>query len=180
MKRLDSLLDKIEGTLCTLFACVMAVAILFQVINRNTLQLPFTWGAELARYCMVWLMFIGISVGVKKGAHIGVDALVNLLPAKIRRMIQVVSNLLVTVIYLYLTVLSVQITLGIRETHQVSPAMQVPMYIVYAGLIVGMLFSTLRSIQVTVDCISHKELQNPDADFASQFTDEIPRGGDDT
>ena len=76
--------------------------------------------------------------------------------------------------------LSVQITLGIRETHQVSPAMQVPMYIVYAGLIVGMLFSTLRSIQVTVDCISHKELQNPDADFASQFTDEIPRGGDDT
>ena len=44
----------------------------------------------------------------------------------------------------------------------------------------GMLFSTLRSIQVTVDCISHKELQNPDADFASQFTDEIPRGGDDT
>ena len=60
MKKLDSLLDKIEGTLCTLFACVMAVAILFQVINRNTFQLPFTWGEELARYCMVWLMFIGI------------------------------------------------------------------------------------------------------------------------
>ena len=26
MKKLDSLLDKIEGTLCTLFACVMAVS----------------------------------------------------------------------------------------------------------------------------------------------------------
>jgi len=166
MKKLDSLLDKIEGMLCTLFACVMAVAILLQVINRNTLQLSFTWGEELARYCMVWLMFIGISVGVKKGAHIGVDALVNILPAKIKRGIQIISNLIVTVIYIYLTVLSVEITFGIWETRQVSPAMQIPMYVVYAGMIVGMLFSALRSIQVTVNCISNKTL--------------ISEGGDDT
>jgi len=180
MKKLDFFLDQIEGILCTLFASVMAVAILIQVINRNTLQLPFKWGEELARYCMVWLMFIGISVGVKKGAHIGVDALVNILPPKIKKAIQIITNLIVTFIYVYLAILSVQITLGIRETGQVSPAMQVPMYIIYAGLIVGMIFSTIRSIQVTANCIAGKTRQDPDADFSSQFTDEISRGGDNT
>lgn len=149
MKKLDSILDKIEELLCTLFVMVMAFAILIQVINRNTVQLPFTWGEELARYCMVWLTFIGISAGVKQGSHIGVDALVNMLPAGVRRGFRILTSLLVTGIYLYMTILSVEITLGIRETRQVSPAMQVPMYIVYAGLIAGMFLSTLRSVQVT-------------------------------
>jgi len=149
MKRLDFILDKIEDFLCTLFACVMSVSILIQVINRNTLQIPITWCEELARYCMVWLIFVGISAGVKKGSHIGVDALVNILPDNVRRFVKKAVQILVTFLYGYLTVLAVEITMGIRETGQVSPAMQIPMYIVYAGLIVGLFMSTLRSIQIT-------------------------------
>lgn len=156
MKKLDFILDKIEEILCTLFASVMAVTILIQVINRNTLELPFTWGEELARYCMVWLTCIGISAGVKQGSHIGVDALVNTLPNGVRKGLRVVTNVIVTGLYLYMTILSVNITLGIRETKQVSPAMQVPMYIVYSGLIAGMLLSTLRSVQVTAASITAK------------------------
>lgn len=158
MKKLDLILDKIEDILCTLFACVMAVSVLIQVVNRNTVQIPIIWCEELARYCMVWLIFIGISAGVKKGSHIGVDALVNLLPEKVRRTVKIAVSCLVTVLYGYLTVLSVEITAGIRETGQVSPAMQIPMYIVYSGLIVGMFMSTLRSVQVTADMISGKRI----------------------
>lgn len=158
MKKLDWILDKIEDILCTLFACVMAVSVLIQVVNRNTVQMSISWCEEIARYCMVWLIFIGISAGVKKGSHIGVDALVNLFPEKIRRMIKIVTNCAVTILYGYLTVLAVEITVGIRETGQVSPAMQVPMYIVYAGLIVGLFMSTLRSIQVTANVISGNQI----------------------
>ena len=107
MKKLDSILDKIEEILCTLFVMVMAFAILIQVINRNTVQLSFTWGEELARYCMVWLTFIGISAGVKQGSHIGVDALLNALPANVQKGFRIVVSLIVTGLYLYMTVLSV-------------------------------------------------------------------------
>jgi len=150
----------------------MAVAILVQVINRNTLELPFTWGEELARYCMVWLTFIGISAGVKQGSHIGVDAVVNVLPDGIRKWLRVVTNVIVTGLYFYMTILSIQITLGIRETKQVSPAMQVPMYIVYSGLIVGMLLSTLRSVQVTIGSIAGEP--QPETVFVDEYT----TGGD--
>lgn len=50
-----------------------------------------------------------------------------------------------------------EITLGIRETGQVSPAMQIPMYLIYAGLIVGLAMSTLRSLQITLDVIRQTE-----------------------
>jgi len=157
VNKLDNVMDKIEEILCTVFTCVMSLAILIQVVNRNTIKLPFPWGEELARYCMVWLTMIGISAGVKKGSHIGVDALVNLLPAGAQRGIRILTSVLVTVIYGYMTVLAVQITIGIQETGQVSPAMGVPMFIIYSGLIVGMAFSTIRSIQVTAGLISGKE-----------------------
>ncbi|MBQ9321816.1 MAG: TRAP transporter small permease [Eubacterium sp.] len=167
MKKIDFVLDKIENFLCTFFACVMAVSILIQVINRNTVRMPVTWCEELARYCMVWLIFVGISAGVKKGSHIGVDALVNLLPDALNRTVRIVVNVAVTVLYGYLTVLAVQITAGIKETGQVSPAMQIPMYLIYAGMIVGLLMSTLRSIQVTAGVISGHEAteDNPMSDF---------------
>ena len=142
---------------CTVLATVMAVSILIQVINRNTVQLPLVWCEELARYCMVWLIFVGISAGVKKGSHIGVDALVNILPAGVKRVVNIFTNVLVTGLYGYLTFLSVEITLGIRETGQVSPAMQIPMYLIYAGLIVGLAMSTLRSLQITLDVIRQTE-----------------------
>ncbi len=161
MKKLDGLLDKIEEVLLTLFSSVMAISILIQVINRNTVKLPFSWGEELARYCMVWVTFIGISAGVKLGAHIGVDALVNILPGKIKKGVKLISNVLVTVIYIYLTKLSVEITLGIKDTRQVSPAMQIPMYIIYTGLIVGMVLSSLRSIQITLACLQDDNGQTP-------------------
>jgi len=167
VKKLDFIMDKIEEILCTLFISVMAVAILVQVINRNTLELPFTWGEELARYCMVWLTCIGISTGVRQGSHIGVDALVNVLPAGVRKWLRVVTNIIVTVLYLYMTILSVEITLGIRETKQVSPAMQIPMYIIYSGLIVGMLLSTVRSIQVTIESVRMNTEINSDGEYTS-------------
>lgn len=167
MKKLDFILDRIEEILCTLFVMVMALAILVQVINRNTVQLPFTWGEELARYCMVWLTFIGISAGVKQGSHIGVDALMNVLPAGIQKGFRILTSLLVTGLYLYMTILSAEITLGIYETRQVSPAMQVPMYVIYAGLIVGMFMSTLRSLQVTAGVL-----------LGTAETDENASGGD--
>jgi len=166
VKKLDFILDKVEEILCTLFLAVMAVAILIQVINRNTLELPFTWGEELARYCMVWLTCVGISTGVRQGSHIGVDALVNILPAGARKALRVVTNVIVTGLYFYMTVLSIEITLGIRETKQVSPAMQVPMYIIYSSLIVGMLLSTIRSVQITVEIIRMKPETPPEGEYA--------------
>ncbi len=167
VKKLDFLMDKVEEILCTLFLAVMAVAILVQVINRNTLELPFTWGEELARYCMVWLTCIGISAGVKQGSHIGVDALVDMLPAGAKKWLRVVTNVIVTGIYFYMMILSVEITLGIRETRQVSPAMQIPMYIIYSGLIVGMLLSTVRSIQVTIESVRMKPETHSDGEYTS-------------
>lgn len=168
MKTLDSVLDKFEGFMCTVLASVMAVSILVQVINRNTVQASLPWCEELARYCMVWLTMIGISAGVKKGSHIGVDAVVNAMPAGVQRFIRILSSCFVTFMYVVLAILSIMITVGIKETGQVSAAMQVPMYLIYAAMIVGFFMSALRSLMKNIELIKgapSTDDENPMAEF---------------
>ncbi|WP_106478432.1 TRAP transporter small permease [Phytohalomonas tamaricis] len=44
-----------------------------------------TWSSALTRVFFAWLIFLGISYGIRVGAHIGVDLLVRTFPAPLRR-----------------------------------------------------------------------------------------------
>lgn len=50
-----------------------------QVIARYVFNYSFVWALELTGVMFAWLIFIGMSYGVRVGAHIGVDAAVKLL-----------------------------------------------------------------------------------------------------
>jgi len=51
------------------------VVAVLQNISRFVLRDSLSWSEELARYLMVWATFIGASIGVKRGSHVGVEAL---------------------------------------------------------------------------------------------------------
>jgi len=64
---------------------VMTLITFVQVVARYVFNYSFVWALELVTFLFAWLIFLGISYGVRVGSHIGVDALVRLLsPAKAR------------------------------------------------------------------------------------------------
>lgn len=150
MKRLDHILDKFEEYACFVALLIMSVAILLQVVNRSFLARPFPWGEELARYMMIWATFIGISAGVKIGTHIGVDALVTRLPDRVKLPFTVLTDVMILVFYIVVTVLSVQLVLGIQQTGQLSPALRMPMWYAYLAIPVGFVLSCFRQVQLLV------------------------------
>jgi C4-dicarboxylate transporter DctQ subunit len=52
-----------------------------------------TWSNALTRALFGWLIFFGIAYGVRTGGHIGVDALVRLLPRRGQRVFGVIAVL---------------------------------------------------------------------------------------
>jgi hypothetical protein len=56
-----------------------------QVVLRYVFNSGFTWALEMTGLFFAVMIFVGISYGVRVGAHIGVDALVKLLPSPVRR-----------------------------------------------------------------------------------------------
>ncbi len=150
MNKLDHLFDKLEEYICFVTLALMSLAVLCQIVNRSFLGRPFPYGEELARYMMVWATMFGTSAGVKIGAHVGVDALVLAIRPKYRVVVTFLTSIAALLFFVFVGYLSIEITLGIQETGQVSPALQMPMWLAYLALPLGFALCLFRQYQLVV------------------------------
>lgn len=60
---------------------VMVGVVSAQVALRYGLNQSIDWADEIGRLAFVWAIFLAIPLGVRDGAHIGIDLLVDKLPA---------------------------------------------------------------------------------------------------
>ena len=65
---------------------VMTLVTFSNVIARYVFNSNILWSLELTVFLFGWLVLLGASYEVKKNAHLGVDMLVNALPAAPRRL----------------------------------------------------------------------------------------------
>lgn len=153
MKILKFLDDHVERILCTFFLALMSIIIVMQVFFRYVLNNSLTWSEELARYLFIWMIYIGISYGVKLDKHISVDAVYTFMPKKIKRGYAIIGYVLfllfaVAIVYFGCIVVMMQITSGQR-----SPAMLLPLQYVYAAPVVGMILTTIRLVQKIIRAV---------------------------
>ena len=150
MKKVLKHLDRIEEYAVTLFLSLMTIIVFAQVVCRFVLKSSLPWSEELARYLLVWTTFIGASMGVKMGAHIGVEAFVLMLPQRFRKIVSIITYVLCGFFTAVVCVFSIQIIMTQMSTGQVSPAMKVPMWVVYSAIPIGTALMTFRYLQVLV------------------------------
>lgn len=146
IKTLDNILTKIEENLTFLLLLSMLLAVFASFVSRYIFNAPLTWTEEFARYVMIWATFIAASYGVKTGAHITLDVLVIYLSERGNKILRIVSYLFALVYCGLIVFIGIPFINSLIETHQQSPAMQIPMYVVYSSIIVGTIFMLLRYI----------------------------------
>ena len=57
MKRLGAIVESVAAVLLA----VVVIIVLVQVFGRYILQVSLSWPEELARYVLVWLMFLSLT-----------------------------------------------------------------------------------------------------------------------
>jgi TRAP-type C4-dicarboxylate transport system permease small subunit len=62
----------------------MVLVVSAQVVLRYVFNDSIDWAEEVARILFVWSIFVAIPLGVRGGVHIGVNLLVDALPAGLR------------------------------------------------------------------------------------------------
>jgi C4-dicarboxylate transporter, DctQ subunit len=80
-------LEYFEEILIIVLMAAMTLLTFMQVIARYVFNYSFVWALELTGVMFAWLIFIGMSYGVRVGAHIGVDAAVKSLGAGAARVV---------------------------------------------------------------------------------------------
>lgn len=90
-----SFIDKIEELSLIIMYSLMVIVIFFQVIMRYVFNNSLSWSEELGKFLFVWLSWIGISIGAKRGEHIKITMLVDKLPPRTAHATNIISDLIV-------------------------------------------------------------------------------------
>ncbi len=88
------IVDRVEEALIAFLLTAMTLISFLQVVARYVFNYSFVWALELITYLFAWMIFLGISYGVRIGSHIGVDALVRSLAPARARAVAIVATLL--------------------------------------------------------------------------------------
>jgi C4-dicarboxylate transporter DctQ subunit len=91
---ISRIVNRLEEGAMAFFLGVMVVITFSQVVARYVFNSGAVWALELTTYVFAWLVLIGVSYGVKVGAHLGVDAFVRIAPARYQRWLILLAALL--------------------------------------------------------------------------------------
>jgi len=114
---------------------IMTLDVLWGVFTRYALGSQASWSEELARFLLIWIGILGAAYASGQKMHLAIDLLKPKLSSSGQKRMAVVINLLI--IFFALTVMVIG---GFRLIYitnvlgQISPALQVPMYVVYSVL----------------------------------------------
>jgi TRAP-type C4-dicarboxylate transport system permease small subunit len=150
LKYLCYLERNLERMILTGSLIVMAVVLIAQVIMRYFLRSPFVWSEELARYILVWCAVLGVSLAVRESRNISVDFLPTIFgPASIR-FFSILAHLGVLAFSIVMVTASVPLIQRLAAIGQLSPALGIPMWMVYASVPVGFGLAAARTVQALV------------------------------
>jgi C4-dicarboxylate transporter DctQ subunit len=114
-------LEDFEEGLIVFLMAAMTIVTFVQVVARYIFNYSFVWALELTGVMFAWLIFIGMSYGVRVGAHIGVDAVVKSLAPATARLVGIVAAVLCVV---YASIVFVGGFTYVRKMYDVGILMQ--------------------------------------------------------
>jgi C4-dicarboxylate transporter DctQ subunit len=150
-------LKHFEEVLIVVLMAAMTVVTFMQVVARYVFNYSFVWALELTGVMFAWLIFVGMSYGVRVGAHIGIDAVVRILPSRAARIVAVVAA---TLCIVYAGIVTVGGFQYVRKMYDVGILMQdmpVQQWIPRAILPIGFALLAFRFLQVLVNVATGKE-----------------------
>lgn len=87
-------LDKLEETAIAVLLGLMTLLTFTNVVLRYGFNSSIIWSLEVTLILFAWLVLFGISYGFKVTAHLGVDAITNLLPPGPRKAVALFAGVI--------------------------------------------------------------------------------------
>jgi|Deesub1362A_J573_1020465.scaffolds.fasta_scaffold04877_4 C4-dicarboxylate transporter DctQ subunit len=138
------ILYKIEKYFIVISFALMALIVFFQVLNRFFLKIPIMWPEELARYLMIWMSFVAAAVAFRKGAHIGVNIIIDKLSGKTKQIFIILQSVLIMVFVAVVGYYAIFIIRLQLSTIQLSPALEINLAYIYMAIPVWALLTFIE------------------------------------
>jgi C4-dicarboxylate transporter DctQ subunit len=148
MAKLREILHHIEEYIIGVGLLVMLIIVFFNALSRYIVHLEFAFTMEIVTSLFPWLTFFGAAVAVKRKGHLGFSLLTDLFPQKWKILADIFALFLMTLLFAIILYFGTEMVLFERETHQVTPALSIPSWIVELSIPLGSLSIMVRTAQL--------------------------------
>ena len=147
MKKFINALNKTEEvTLVVMFALMVAI-IFIQVVMRK-LNHSLYWSEELGKFLFIWISWLGISIGEKRGEHIKITMLTDKYSPKVQHILNIISEIIVIGICAVTVYYAVLLVISQAGTHYTGIKISVSWG--YLAVALGCFCMILRSIGMCI------------------------------
>ena len=147
LRWLDSQFSRFERFFLAGTILFTSLLLFVNVIMRYVFHNAIYWAEELVRYMMVWLIFLGGSQVAKHEGHITVDVVQMAVPPRVRTVMVHGVRIVAVLFCLVLAYYSYLQMMRVYASKQISPAMELPMWIPYLSVPVASTLMAVRYLQ---------------------------------
>ena len=145
---IKNFIERLEEGCISALLVAMTLLVFVEVVLRFGFGIGVLWIEELTLTVSAWFVLFGMSYGLKIGTHIGVDALVHLLPRTARRICTAIA-ILICLVYCGLLMYGGWVYIG--KLHMIGLEMEdlpLPKWSVTSILLIGFGLMTLRLLHL--------------------------------
>ena len=129
-------------------AALLAIVVLnaINIALRYLFRSPLSWAEEAMLYLMIFGVYVGAISVAWQQAHIRIDAILDFAPPARRKVLEIVSTLVLAAVLVPVVLASFRVVNLLLEFDQRSDALHLPMWIPQSVIPISLLLIVLMSV----------------------------------
>jgi len=144
MNKFLKVITKTEELILSYSVIGMAALLIVSVIMRTIFNSSLTFSEEVAQALLILISFFGLEYCARKGKSISMSIVFDRVNNKNKKLFMIVISIVSAVSMLYLTYIAFGYVMSVKELGRVTPALQIPMYLIYATVPIGFLLISIE------------------------------------
>ncbi|WP_254434242.1 TRAP transporter small permease [Halobacillus sp. Marseille-Q1614] len=146
-RALDKVILKIEEFILGYAVLIIALMVVGNAVTRALFSYSIFFANEVSKIAIIVATFMGISYAARKGRHISMSAFYDLAPFKVRKVVSVFIHLCTAGVLFTLTYYSYYYVISVYNSGTVTPALEMPEYLVYVPIPLGFLLGGIQFLR---------------------------------
>ncbi|MBE1284197.1 MAG: TRAP transporter small permease subunit [Rhodobacteraceae bacterium] len=142
--RIDAGIGRIETWILGWGIILMAVNTIANVFGRYVFNQSIYFSEELNEFLIVIVTFMGLGYATRKGIHIRMSAIYDVLPVKLRKGLMIVIATMTAVMMATLAWYALEYVQKVASRGRITPALQVPLYLTYVWVVAGLALAAFQ------------------------------------
>jgi TRAP-type C4-dicarboxylate transport system permease small subunit len=136
-EKIYMVLKNLDLVIAGLALSALVLVTFVNVPMRYVFLHPIDWCEEFQIACVTICVFIGGGAAFRLGSHVAIDIVVDSMPKKVQKVVEIIMYVLSAIILIYFMVQGAHLVLQMHERNRVTDILRVPYSIIYSSFPIG-------------------------------------------